>query len=323
MSPANVIAVSGVSGNIAQGIVKGLRAACDPFRIIGLDGSLDNVGFYMVDHGVSMPRVSEANYLDRLIQVLREQRAELYLIGIDSEVPVVSVARERIESESGCRVMVCDAPFVCRATDKLETSRMLGELGLRAPRTLPGDTPAEAALDQLGLPLIAKPRRGNGSRGVQKIESRAGLIEWQARAGAGQCVQEYLPGTEFTCALLYDSKKVFRDYVCFQRRLEFGTTMEARVVRIETLEQAIRRFGQLVAVEGPINLQLRLDREGCPSIFEINPRFSGTTAFRVVCGFNDPLRVALHYLQGQPISQVEVRQVQIFRYLEQWVVPIP
>ena len=99
--------------------------------------------------------------------------------------------------------------------------------------------------------------------------------------------------------------------------------MEARVVRIETLEQAIRRFGQLVAVEGPINLQLRLDREGCPSIFEINPRFSGTTAFRVVCGFNDPLRVALHYLQGQPISQVEVRQVQIFRYLEQWVVPIP
>jgi carbamoyl-phosphate synthase large subunit len=322
VDPVNVIAVSGVSGNIAQGVVKGLRAGRIHFRIVGLDGSADNVGFYMVDQGIPMPLVHEAHYIDRLIEVLREQRAELYLMGIDSEVPLVSAARARIESESGCRVMVCADSVVRRATDKLETSRMLSELGLRAPKTLPGDTAADAVLDRLGLPLIAKPRRGNGSRGVQRIESKAGLIEWQARAGAGHCVQEHLPGTEFTCGLLYDREGSFRDHVCFQRRLERGTTMEARVVRIEALDQVVRRFGQLVSAEGSINLQLRMDREGCPLIFEINPRFSGTTAFRVACGFNDPLRVALHYLRDEPIEPVEVRPVQIFRYLEQWVVPI-
>ncbi len=323
METANVIAVSGVSGNIAQGIVKGLRAGGSLFRIVGLDSSADNVGFLMADQGIQMPLVREVHYVDELIRVLRAQKAELYLMGIDSEVPVVSAARERIESESGCRVVVSDDSFVRKATDKLETSRMLCTLGLRSPQTLPGETAADAILDQLDFPLIAKPRRGHGSHGIQRIESKDALIEWQSRAGAQYCVQEYLPGAEFTCALLYDSSGKLCDYVCFQRRLESGTTMEARVVRVEALEDVVRRFGQLVPAQGSINLQLRMDRDGYPSIFEINPRFSGTTAFRVACGFNDPLRVALHYLRGQPIEPVEVRPVQIFRYFEHWVVPIP
>jgi len=322
MPAVNVIAVSGVSGNIAQGIVKGLRAGRSFFRIVGLDSSADNVGFYMVDRGIPMPLVRESYYVDRLIEVLIEQSAELYLLGVDSEVSIVSAARARIESESGCRVVVCDDSFVRSATDKLETARMLSEAGLRAPKTLPGDTAADAVLDQLGLPLIAKPRRGHGSHGFERIESKTALIEWQARAGAGYCVQEYLPGTEFTCALLYDRRRSLRDHVCFERRLEWGTTMEARVVRVEPLEQLIRRFGELLPAEGPINLQLRMDREGCPVIFEINPRFSGTTAFRVACGFNDPLRVALHYLRDEPIMPVKVRPLKIFRYFEHWVVPI-
>jgi hypothetical protein len=85
--------------------------------------------------------------------------------------------------------------------------------------------------------------------------------------------------------------------VCFERRLESGTTMEARVVWVEALEHVVRLFGQLSPAEGPINLQIRMDREG------------------------SSLRVALHYLRGQPIEPVEVKPVRIFRYLEQLTVP--
>jgi carbamoyl-phosphate synthase large subunit len=322
MGTSNIIAVSGVGGDIAQGIVKGLRARPGAFRIIGLDESSENMGFHMVDRGVPMPRVGEPHYVDALITVLCEHGAELYLMGIDAEIPVVSAVRGRVEKEAACQVVVSDYSVVRRATDKLSTAEMLTELALPAPRTLPGDTTIGAARDQLGFPLFAKPRRGHGSHGVRLIESAINLEEQLIHFGARYCLQEYLPGEEYTCALLYDRNGSLRDWVCFQRRLRWGMTIEARVVTIEALDSLIQRFGTRVRCMGPINLQIRLDQEGTPKIFEINPRFSGTTAFRVACGFNDPLRVALHYLRDEPIETVAVRPVRIFRYFEEWVVPL-
>src|SRR6267143_2422773 len=119
MRTTRVIAVSGVSGNIAQGIVKGLRVRRDSFRIVGLDCSPENVWFYMVEHPVPTLPLGELHYVDRLIEILCECSVELYPMGIDAEIPVVSAVRERIEEETRCQVVVSDDPFVRRATDKL------------------------------------------------------------------------------------------------------------------------------------------------------------------------------------------------------------
>jgi carbamoyl-phosphate synthase large subunit len=320
MGTFSVVGVSGVGGNIAQGIVKGLRTRPGAFRIIGLDALPDNVGFHMVDRGVIMPRIGEPRYVDALMTALREHRVELYLMGVDVEIRVVSALRGYIEQETACQVVVSDDAFVQRATDKLSTAEMLTELALPAAKTLPGDTVFGVAAEQLGLPFLVKPRRGHGARGVRLIKSTTDLDEQMPRVGASHCFQEYLPGDEYTCALLYDRNGSLRDWVCFQRRLQYGMTMEARVVTIEALNGLIRRFGERRRCVGPINLQIRQNREGTHTIFEINPRFSGTTAFRVACGFNDPLRVALHYLRDEPIDPVPVRRVQIFRFFDEWVV---
>ena len=321
MRTPSVVAVSGVGGDVAQGIVKGLRVRRGAFRIIGLDAAPENVGFHMVDRGIRVPPATESHYPDALITTLREHRAELYLMGVDVEIPVVSVLREHIERETGCQIVVSDDAFVQRATDKLATAQMLTERDLPAAKTLPGETAIAAAADELGLPLLAKPRRGHGSRRVRLIESTADIEQPLPRTGAGYCFQEYLPGEEYTCGLLYDRNGSLRDWVCFRRRLECGRTIEARVVNIESLDRLIERFGTRIRCRGPINVQLRLDRGGTPTIFEINPRFSGTTAFRVACGFNDPLRVALHYLHDEPIDHIAIRRVHIFRYYEEWVLP--
>ncbi len=321
MQTFNVVAVSGVGGDIAQGIVKGLRVRPGAFRLIGLDAAPENVGFQMVDRGIPVPPATAPHYTDALIAALREYRAELYLMGVDIEIPVVSAQCGRIEQETGCRIVVSDDALIRRATDKLSTAEMLAERDLPAAKTLPGEMTIRAAADQLGLPLVAKPRRGHGSRGVRLIESAADLDQPLPRVDGGHCFQEYLPGEEYTCGLLYDRNGALRDWICFQRRLKCGATIEAEVVTIDALDRLIERFGERVRCRGPINVQIRWDRERAPTIFEINPRFSGTTAFRVACGFNDPLRVALHYLHDTPIDRVEVRRVHIFRYYEEWVVP--
>ncbi len=38
---------------------------------------------------------------------------------------------------------------------------------------------------------------------------------------------------------------------------------------------------------GPLNIQCRKDGEDI-YVFEINPRFSGTTSMRALCGYNEP-----------------------------------
>jgi hypothetical protein len=66
---------------------------------------------------------------------------------------------------------------VRRYRDKVVMKQAIDAAGLRAPRYLPlVDAPTAATvLDQLGLPLILKPRVGASSRGVIKVEREAEL----------------------------------------------------------------------------------------------------------------------------------------------------
>jgi carbamoyl-phosphate synthase large subunit len=48
-----------------------------------------------------------------------------------------------------------------------------------------------------------------------------------------------------------------------------------------------REIAEALDSRGPLNIQLRLV-EGKVFVFEINPRFSGTTSIRAMAGFNEP-----------------------------------
>ena len=63
------------------------------------------------------------------------------------------------------------------------------------------------------------------------------------------------------------------------------------------------RIAAALGARGPLNVQCRL-MDGEVRVFEINPRFSGTTSIRAMVGFNEPDLLLRHHLLGE---ELEVR----------------
>ncbi|CAM2066600.1 ATP-grasp domain-containing protein [Sulfidibacter corallicola] len=321
MALRNRIAITGVSGNVAQGIIKGLRQAPSPYYLVGLDYSETCAGYFLVDAWERMPPVRSLEYVPCMIEVLRRFEIDLLLLGIDSEISVISGRCGEIERETGCKVVISEQSLIVACTDKLETARLFEQLYLPFLKTLECPVSVDEVLSFVELPVIVKPRRGHGSKGLLMIDRPNDLRQCAELRDPSYCVQAYVEGREYTAGLLFDEQHGLRDYICFERRLVDGTTMDATVVDLPGVNRFIEDFGARFPGTGPVNLQFRLDADGIPRVFEINPRFSGTTGLRVACGFNGPLRIAEHFLKGRPIERAEVEPVRVYRIFSELVVP--
>src|SRR5262249_33737071 len=141
-------------------------------------------------------------------------------------------------------------------------------------------------IEEVGFPLVVKPRRGARSVGVRIVHSRAELeraLEGQANVIIQECVgtpdEEYTAGT-----LTFDGR--CNASIVMRRELRDGNTYRAFADQYPELNRAVRVLAERLGPEGPANFQFRLDRDRA-KVFEINARFSGTTPLRALVGFNE------------------------------------
>lgn len=71
-----------------------------------------------------------------------------------------------------------------------------------------------------------------------------------------------------------------------RRVLSGGLTARGEVIKDTVIESYVRAIASVLELNGVINVQLRLTRDG-PRLFEINPRLSSTLVFRDKMGFSD------------------------------------
>lgn len=303
------VAITGISGDVGLGAIHGLRAGspANNMWLLGLDASEGSPGQALVDAFVRLPPVADPEYVDALISAMRAHAIDVLLPGIDSEIILLSRQRDRFR-ENALRVALAPADLVEAADDKLETAAYVTSRGLNAPATCSADEPCE-----LGFPVVAKPRRGQGSRGVVKLDDADGLHAFLGESRPGYCLQRYIEGPEITVGFLYDWDGVLRDAIAMERSLECGRTARGTVVRSREMLNFIEEFGAKIRGAGAINAQLRIDPDGVAQIFEINARLSGSTAMRVAVGFNDPLRIVTHLVQGIPMERFSVYDATVYR----------
>jgi carbamoyl-phosphate synthase large subunit len=311
------VAITGISGDVGRGAICGLRTGYDApndIWILGLDANGDCPGRDMIDAFAKLPPVASPKYLDALTSQLRAHAVDVLLPGIDSEIILLSRARDRF-AEGATRVALAPADLIEAADDKLATAAFVIARGLRAPMTCDADYPLD-----LGFPVVAKPRRGQGSRGVVTLDDKTSLDAFLGERRPGYCLQRYVEGPEITVGFLYDWNGVLRDAIAMERTLECGRTARAVVTRSPEMLRFMDDFGAKIKGAGAINAQLRLDPDAGPQIFEINARLSGSTDIRVAIGFNDPLRVVMHLARGMPIERANVYDATVYRNSTELVV---
>jgi D-alanine-D-alanine ligase len=188
-------------------------------------------------------------------------------------------------------------PLVCALTlDKAMTKRVIQSAGLHTPRFFVVRSSQDIAAVDLGFPLFAKPLAegtGKGVDGQSRIESPEDLrkvcVRLLERFRQPVLVEEYLPGREFTTAILgtgseaqvvgtmefsihkdapaqdysYVVKELCEQYVTYFP-MPKGTLRE----EVEALALQAHR---VLECRDTSRVDIRLDARGRPAFIEINP----------------------------------------------------
>ena len=105
-----------------------------------------------------------------------------------------------------------------------------------------------------------------------------------------------------------------------KRELQEGTTIRAIVDDYEEVSKEAKRVAKALKSYGPCNFQLRLTKRG-PVIFEINPRFSGTTPIRAKFGFNVPETIIRKVIFKEDIQELKYKKGIALRYWNEIYIP--
>lgn len=288
---SKVVLITGIGGDISQGVATILRERRPDLRLIGVDMHGEHGGHRYVDFFTTVPAARDLGYRDAIRTVALEQGADLV---IPMSEPELAVLRPFTELEPGISWLFAGDRVVEAGLDKLATARVLAGLDLPVPWTVPV---AEVAS---GYPCILKNRYGSGSRAVFVVNDADDAAYLVSRYPDAVFQELLLPAErEVTCAV-YRNRQGEVTSLLMQRRLTGGFTGWARVIEDAATTEMCRRIAVGLDLRGSMNIQLRLTDAG-PRVFEINPRFSSTVLMRHRMGFTDVLW-ALDEVEGKRVE---------------------
>lgn len=316
------VLVTGSSGVVGYGILRALRRSNLDLLLVGTSIYADSAAPAFCDRFVPAPRTDAPGYLEWLLEVVRRERVDLMIPGIELDVHFWNKLRAEILT-SGCRAVLNASELIEICQDKWAFHERLRALGnpFRIDSSLSHDF-ADLA-ESFGLPFLIKPRRGDGSKGLHRVASAADFEPYVDRMGAEFLAQPIVGSDddEYTTSAYGDGRGGVCALFTLRRRLSPGgytekaETREAPGIRDAVLELA-REFKPL----GPTNLQFRIHKSK-PLLLEINPRFSSATSIRAALGFNEPAMAVRHFLEGELPCQPPTIAGRVVRYLEEAFLP--
>ena len=316
------ILVTGAGAVLGQGILKSLAAAGDRYDVYSFDPNPLSPGLYWTQHAGLLPMASDEDYAAKVEDALERVRPDAVLLGTDVELAIFAENRATWEERYDTKILVSSPDIVEIADDKYLTAEWLRSQGLPYPKTAIADDREAVGeiVKDCGFPLIVKPRRGARSIGVSLVRDRASL-DAAIMPGTDQIVQQYAgpEDAEYTAGVLYFDGAL-RASIVLRRDLRDGNTFRAYAGEYPEAEAFVRKVGEALAPYGPANFQFRRDESGEFRLFEINGRFSGTTPMRALLGFNEVDMALRWLLDGEPVTQPEITQGIVLRYLEEQLV---
>lgn len=325
MSKIN-IGVTGTGSLIGQAIIKSVMRSDLKNKIdfIGFDYFTNTVGSFWCKQNYLLPDILNPNvthqqWLDKIIQTVKENEIKLLFIGVDFELPILAKHKKIVEDATGAIVMVSSEEVISIADDKFLTYQFLKDNNLYNPTSW---LPSELNNVKLNYPVIVKPRKGARSVGVSKVVSETQLnvaINSVKDAVIQDCVGS--EETEFTCGVIYLNNQV-KKIIVLNRSLKAGNTYISHYNKNypAIITEYLHKVASLLKPFGASNFQLRLDENGIPKIFEINSRHSGTTYIRSLFGFKE-VEYIINFLLFNTEMEFDLTEGTVVRYYDEFFIP--
>jgi carbamoyl-phosphate synthase large subunit len=314
MAEKSTILVTGVGALIGYGIIKSLRRAELPIRIIGMDIYPDAYGRALADEFVQAVPAASEDYLPFIKKLVTEKKIDLIIPGIEADLYALWKGRAEVPAQ----VVLNNDRTIELSRSKLETARFFAEQPFVIP-TLHSVAYTEA-VSRLGLPFILKLASSHASKGLHLIHDAVQFEYHVARAGVGTCIYQPRIGSdddEYTIGAFGDGKGGYADSIILRRRLGHdGSTAKAWYVADDAaIRSTLDTVFRMLSPVGPTNVQIR-KQDGVAYLLEINPRISSACSIRTIMGYNEPEMCVRHYLWKEALRPTTKRPGAVVRFID-------
>ncbi|XIA64123.1 ATP-grasp domain-containing protein [Bradyrhizobium sp. TZ2] len=307
------VLVTGMGNPLGQNIHKALKMAKLPLRIWVMDANPFSAGLSWEADSVA-PRVKAPDYIDEFAAFLKRNAIDIVFFGTEAEPAALRDRLDALSADIGTVFALDRKAVLDIADDKYLTAKALAEAGVDHPRSAVAEDEdaVRALMQEVGFPLIAKPRRGSAARGLFRLSSADSFKpELFQNCVIQECLlpddQEYTVGI-YRCR---DGRTVATTVI--RRELNFGLTYKGVLETRPQIQAYAVKVAEALGAAGSVNVQLRLTARG-PVAFEVNPRFSSTTPIRAYFGVNEPALAIRELVLGERLDAVTARPGAVLRH---------
>jgi len=320
------VMVTGVGGGgNGEQLLKALKLAETPYHLIGADITPLSKGLYMADERVILPPAVDPDYISILTDACKKNCVQVLFTGSEPELKRISGFQDEFRAE-GIFLPMNSKSVIDLCLDKSKTMSFLKENGFYFPQTWTIRNSEDLQSVDL-FPLVLKPSVGGGGSANSFIAQDKKELElfgcWMLNIYSEFIVQQYIgdADSEYTAGVLCDMEGNLINSIAVKRnilsalsnRLKIRSryTGEMLVLSNGITQGEIGRFPEVTSqceeialklgARSAINIQLRFV-DGKAYVFEINPRYSGTSSFRAMVGYNEPDLMIRKYLLNEEIE---------------------
>lgn len=256
------------------------------------------------------PTDTEADFISWLCEYC--DKADIDLVMPVSTWTTKAISRHYEAVSSVTNVPIQNFERMEPAWDKGQTLSIAEEVGIPVPETKYPISKSEAmtSAEKLGFPLVIKPRRSSGSRGIRYVESMEELesaYDSVSKEYKNPLLQEKLPtdGQGLGVGLLFDSNNESKASFTYKRLREYPPSGGPSTLRESTEDSTTLSYAKSLLRkmdwEGIAMVEFKVDeRDGEPKLMEVNPRFWGSLHLPLYAGVDFPQRL-YEYGMGESV----------------------
>ena len=274
-------------------------------------------------------------FLKKIIETIKNTAYDV-IIPVRDDANLV-LSQHKKELSRFTRIPIADYNTLMKGRDKAQTLKIARDNDIPCPQTyfVDGEGDIRGIIDKLKFPVVIKPHRSSGSRGIKYVQSPKELLQAygdvQNLYGEAM-VQEFIPqGGAYGVSMLFNHGEP-RAIFAHKRLREYpnsgGPSTLRESIRFREIEEYATTLLKALDWHGVAMVEFRIDpRDGKPKLMEINPRFWGSLQLAIYSGVDFPYLLYKMAIDGdvEPVFEyktgVKVRWLILGDFL--WFLSVP
>jgi len=235
-------------------------------------------------------------FLKKIIETIKNDMYDV-IIPVRDDANLI-LSKHKKELSRFTRIPIADYSTLMKGRDKAQTLKIAMDNDIPCPQTyfIDGDDDLREIMKDLKFPVVIKPHRSSGSRGIKYVQSSEELAQAysEVKNKYGEAmIQEFIPqGGAYGVSMLFNHGEP-RAIFTHKRLREYpnsgGPSTLRESVRFPEIEEYATTLLEALDWHGVAMVEFRVDqRDGKPKLMEINPRFWGSLQLAISSGVDFP-----------------------------------